>query len=102
MSYLENARDFRLEAKARGLVLDKYDDDTPRWIFDLNSGPIVVEPRNHENLWELVKLAREYAFSGNYGQHIALFNLLTHKDKLDEDYTFWSKNYSLPTRIEII
>ncbi|MEK7498400.1 MAG: hypothetical protein AAB611_00905 [Patescibacteria group bacterium] len=93
---------FRNEALEKGLMVDddaRRDTTSQGFFFDLNQGVIwaSTDPRV---VLELVELARRHADSEEYGEHVALYNLVAKRVDLNSTIVHWDRAYYTPARLE--
>lgn len=79
---VENKRRFREEALRRELILP-IGSSEPSYFFDLNQGSLRTK-QSLETVWNLVRLARTYADSADYGEHNAMLHLVAKKSNLEQ------------------
>ncbi len=82
---------FRIEAQRRELILP-YNAKGPRYDFDLNGGQLLTR-QELQVVWNLVRLARDYADSDGSGEHNALLQLVAKKSELGQEKVGWCRSY---------
>lgn len=80
---LDDALKFKQVAIERGLLLDEGTKEQHH-VFDLNMLGLVYTPIGISKVWDLVRLAREYSPSDDYGIHHTLLNQYTGRERLRE------------------
>ena len=94
--YPEDSKIFRLEALTTGRVFPDplyfptatLEGIGPAYFFDLNQGRLVTS-QELPKVWELVKLARKYGDTDDYGEHIALLRQVARKSELSQERVDW-------------
>ena len=86
---LDEAKRFRDEAEKRKLVLP-CGTVGPKYEFWLNQGRLSTR-QEPKIVYDLVKLAREYAMSDNYGEHNDLLHLVANESEIGQRVVIWQR-----------
>lgn len=89
-------RGFRLEIEKKGLIVEsgtKEDRPNNTFYLDLNQGQFVIEA-DPKKAMQVVRIARKYASSDGYGEHIAILDLVAFtKDIKEGGQIYWHRPY---------
>jgi hypothetical protein len=87
---MEESKQLRKEAEEEGLLAEE-DSNEPKFVLDLNFGPIFVKK---DKIWELILMARRLSARASYGEHHAMLNLTLDKKFIHEQTVCCSRKYS--------